>query len=185
MTVDEDLDRLYKLPLTQFVEARNDLAASLKKSGDSAASKRVRELKKPSASAWAVNQLYWQERPVYDRLVKASERLRGEHRKMLAGKSADIRNAEHHHREALRDAVDRIRAILQSADQTLSPATLAAVQETLEALPSDSLRPPAPRATASSSAPDRHPLLAVDGTRTTAWVSGNDSLPSLTRTATV
>jgi len=48
---------------------------------------------------------------------------------------------------------------------------------TLEALPPDTVRPRAPRASASSSAPDRHPLLAIDGTRTTAWVSGKDSLP--------
>jgi hypothetical protein len=129
MADDAALDRLYQLPLEQFTPARNALAKELKQTS-------IKELEKPNVPAWAVNQLYWKERPAYDRLVKASERLRAEHRKMLAGKSSDIRDAEHHHREALRDAVDLIRAILQSADQALSPATLTAVQETLEALPS-------------------------------------------------
>jgi hypothetical protein len=84
-----------------------------------------------------VNQLYWRERPTYDRLTSAAERVRGEHRKLLAGKSADIQNAEKAHREAIRASVDTIRGLLQASGQVSSPATLLAVQETLEALPAD------------------------------------------------
>ncbi|MGH9333009.1 MAG: hypothetical protein ACRD21_04585, partial [Vicinamibacteria bacterium] len=58
-SLDEELDRLYQVPLGDLVRARNDLAAALKKSGDGAAAERVKEISKPSASAWAVNQLYW------------------------------------------------------------------------------------------------------------------------------
>ena len=128
MSDDDALDRLYQLPLDQFTPARNALAKELQQPS-------IKELEKPNVPAWAVNQLYWQERPAYDRLVKSSERLRGEHRKMLSGRSSDIREAEQQHRDAIRDAIERIRAILQNADQAVSPATLTAVQETLEALP--------------------------------------------------
>jgi hypothetical protein len=129
MADDAALDQLYRLALDQFTPARNALAKELKQPS-------VKELEKPNVPAWAVNQLYWQERPAYDRLVKSAERLRGEHRKMLSGKASDVREAEQQHREAIRDAVERIRKILQNAGQALSPATLSAVQETLEALPS-------------------------------------------------
>jgi hypothetical protein len=126
--VEESIDRLYQLPLDEFTPARNALAKESKQTA-------IKALEKPNVAAWAVNQLYWKERPAYDRLVKASERLRGEHRKLLSGKSSDLRDAEKSHRDVIREAIDRIRALLEAAGQTLSPATLTAVQETLEALP--------------------------------------------------
>jgi hypothetical protein len=128
MTDSAQIDALYQLPLDEFTPARNALAKELKRPA-------IKELEKPNVAAWAVNQLYWKERPTHDRLVKASERLRGEHRKLLAGKSSEIRDAEKAHRDVIRDAVEKIRALLTDAQQALSPATLTAVQESLEALP--------------------------------------------------
>jgi hypothetical protein len=128
MSDDSRIDALYQLPLDQFTPARNALAKELKQSS-------VKALEKPNLAAWAVNQLYWQDRALYDRLMRASERLRGEHRKLLSGKVADVHSAEKAYREATRDAVGRIRGLLEAAGETLSPATLTAVQETLEALP--------------------------------------------------
>jgi hypothetical protein len=125
---DARIDALYQLPLDQFTPARNALAKELKEPS-------VKELEKPNLAAWAVNQLYWQDRALYDRLMRASERLRGEHRKLLGGKVSDVHDADKTHREATRDAVGRIRRLLEAAGETLSPATLTAVQETLEALP--------------------------------------------------
>jgi hypothetical protein len=130
MSADARIDALYQLPLGEFTPARNALAKELKRAD-------IKTLAKPSTPAWAVNQLYWRERATYDRLVRAAAALRAEHRKLLGGKSAEIREAERVHREAIRDALDAIRAILTDAGQALTPATLTAVQETLEALPSD------------------------------------------------
>jgi hypothetical protein len=129
MTETPSIDALYQLPLEEFTSARNALAKELKQP-------EIKELEKPNVAAWAVNQLYWKERETHARLVKASERLRGEHRKLLAGKSSDIRDAEKAHRDVIRDAIEKIRGLLADAKQALSPATLTAVQETLEALPS-------------------------------------------------
>jgi hypothetical protein len=126
--VDAEIDRLYQLPLDQFTAARNAMSKELKRPT-------IKDLEKPNVAAWAVNQLYWKERAAYDRLLKSGERLRAEHRKMLSGKSSDIREAEQLHRDAIKEAAEKIRTILQEAGQALSPATLTAVQETLEALP--------------------------------------------------
>ena len=84
MKIEDEVDRLYQLPLKEFTPARNALAKQA--DGDHAAT--VRALQKPSVPAWAVNQLYWQKRAVYDELVEAAERLRTTHRSLLAGNSA-------------------------------------------------------------------------------------------------
>jgi hypothetical protein len=127
---DEEIDRLYQLPLDEFTPARNALAKAHGKSDTS-----IKDLQKPSVPAWAVNQLFWRERAVYDRLIQAAERLRDAHRKMLAGKPTDLREAEAAHRDAVRAANDRTRALIAEGGQALTPATLAAVTETLQALP--------------------------------------------------
>lgn len=125
---DADLDQLFQLPLEEFTAARNALAKRLGRPA-------VKSLPKPHAAAWAVNQLFWRERRVFDALVGAAEALRAEHRKLLAGKAADVQRAESVHRDALRDARDAVRRILEASHHPSSPATLAAVTETLQALP--------------------------------------------------
>ncbi len=126
-----EIDRLYQLPLAEFTAARNALAKRLGKTDPP-----IRDLQKPSVPAWAVNQLYWRERPTYDRLIESAERLRGEHRNLLAGKSSNIRDAEKSHRDAIRSASEKVKAILTENREAATPATLTAVAETLEALPS-------------------------------------------------
>ena len=127
---DDDVDQLFRVPLDEFTAARNALAKRLGPEG-----KAVKELPKPSVPAWAVNQLYWQERATYDRLVDSAEQLRAAHRKLLAGKPSDVRETEKAHREAIRAALEKVRDILSAAGQASSPATMVAVGETLEALP--------------------------------------------------
>jgi hypothetical protein len=127
--VDDQIDRLYQLPLEEFTAARNALAKEAKRPT-------IKDLEKPNIAAWAVNQLYWRHRAVYDRLVKAAEQQRAEHRKLLAGKSSDIRDAEKAHRDAVRDASDHIKSLLKEGGHAASDQTLNAVQETLESLPS-------------------------------------------------
>ena len=132
--LDNEIDQLYQLPLDAFTAARNTLAKTAKRPA-------LKALEKPNIAAWAVNQLYWQHRDEYDRLVKAAERLRTEHRKLLSGKSSDIREAEKAHREATRAGADRIKALLKEGGHAISDSTLNAVQETLEALPSPDHQP--------------------------------------------
>ena len=125
-----DLDRLYQIPLAEFTAARNAMA---KDAGADAAA--VRALEKPSVPAWAVNQLYWRERRAYDRLIKTSERVRAGHAQALKGKKVDLAALELQHDAAVKQAADRVRAILERAGDAGTPATLKALVDTLRALP--------------------------------------------------
>ena len=73
---DDLIDQLYQLPLKEFTAARNALA----KSGADAS---IKKLEKPTLAAWAVNQLYWRERKVYDEVIKTSTQVRTAYRRML------------------------------------------------------------------------------------------------------
>jgi hypothetical protein len=55
----------------------------------------------------------------------------------LKGRSGDIRPLDEAHRSAVRTAVEQVSTILRQAGETVSRATLDAVQRTLEALPSE------------------------------------------------
>jgi hypothetical protein len=125
-------DRLYQLPLPEFTAARNEAAKAAGKDGAA-----IRALPKPSVSAWAVNQLYWRERKAWDALVRAAQDLRAAHRRQLAGRKADVDAAERAHRDAARAAADRIRDLLRETGDGASASTMAAVIETLQALPSN------------------------------------------------
>jgi hypothetical protein len=100
-TLDSKIDDLYKGPLQEFVAGRAVLAKTL--TGDEA--RRVKGLLKPTVVPWAVNQVYWHARPVYDRLVSSGEKLRAAQIEALKGRSADVRRASDAHRQAVADAV--------------------------------------------------------------------------------
>ena len=160
---DDQIDRLYQIDLAAFVNERNALA---KASRDA----EVKSLPKPSLPAWAVNQIYWHRRPLFDRLVQAAEVMRDAHRRTLAGRAADLRAAETTHRTAVRDAVSGAREILESAGHPLTPATIESVTRTLEALPAPEangrlVRPLSPAGFEAlaglASAPSRPPLRIV------------------------
>jgi Bacterial capsule synthesis protein PGA_cap len=55
--LEQELDRLYSLPLDDFTDARNDLARRLRKAGQRPAAEAVAALRKPPVPAWAINQL--------------------------------------------------------------------------------------------------------------------------------
>jgi hypothetical protein len=80
---------------------------------------------------WAINQLYWRHRPVYDRLLETGAALRAAQIASLEGKKADVRRAGEAHRKALADAVKR--ATDRGAAQGSHPAA-DALSRMLEAL---------------------------------------------------
>ena len=129
--VDDAIDRLYQLPLDQFTPARNALA---KESGPRAAE--IKALEKPNAAAWAVNQLFWRERAIYDELVEASSALRAAYRDQLAGQSPDVRAAEATHKAAVKRATQSARVLVEADGSKASDAVMESVRETLDILPS-------------------------------------------------
>jgi hypothetical protein len=141
--IDDQIDALYQGPLDAFTATRNAMAKSAKRAD-------LKTLAKPNLPAWVVNQLYWHRRPLVNRLVAAAEAVRDAHLAALAGKAADVRAAETTHREAVREALAEARAVLAEGGHPATPATLDAVRDTLQALPSPDaagrlVKPLAPR----------------------------------------
>ncbi len=129
--MDDAIDQLYQLPLDQFTPARNALA---KGAGPRAAE--VRSLEKPNAAAWAVNQLFWRERAIYDELIAASSALRAVYRDQLAGHAPDVPGAEATHQAAVKRATQSARALVEADGSQASDAVMHSVRETLDILPS-------------------------------------------------
>jgi hypothetical protein len=128
------MEALYKAPLAEFVDARNALAARLRKAGDAEASARVKALPKPSAAAWALNQVYWRARDDYSRMIAAGDRLRSLQQQMLAGRAADPREAMQERQAAVRTVLDRALAFLAEAGQPATDATRQRVNITADAM---------------------------------------------------
>ena len=140
MAYDDALQELYQVPLSQFVAERKRLAGELKAAGDAADAKRLLARKRPTVSAWVVNQLYWHARDAFDEMLATAEQLRKGHIKA----SAD-------HREALAKLRQRAAAMLEDSGHAATEATLRRVTATLSAL-----------AAAGSFDPDPPGALAAD-----------------------
>src|SRR3954465_8954797 len=93
---EDDIDRLYGLPLAEFTAARNALAKEL--GGDEG--KRVTALRKPSAAAGALNQAVRREPKLLRAFLEAADALREAHEALIGGGE----------REALDEATRRERA---------------------------------------------------------------------------
>jgi hypothetical protein len=72
---EQEIDRLYGLPLDEFVAARNELAKRAREEGERALATRIKELRKPNVSAWVINRLVRERELDIQRLLKAGERL--------------------------------------------------------------------------------------------------------------
>ena len=142
--LDDDIDGLFRLPLTEFTSARNTLAARLKKEGRPNDADRVKLLAKPSVSAWTVNQLYWDHRAAFDRLIATGKRLRPAQKLRLAGKVSGMRDSLDARREALVHLSDLATELLREAGSNPSLDTLRRVTTTLEAMSAYGLRSDGP-----------------------------------------
>jgi|SRR5215204_3465779 len=130
--LDAQIEALYALPLADFTAARNELA---KGAGKRAAD--VRALAKPPVPAWAVNQVYWKRRPVYEALMAAAQEMRRAHAAVLGGRSGDVRAASKAHEAQVSNALDAAIEILKDSGHPVTDATRQAMVTTLRALPAD------------------------------------------------
>lgn len=132
--LEDDLDALFRLPVAEFTAARNALATQLKKGGRRDEADREKALAKPSITAWAVNQLYWQHREAFDSLIATGQRFRQAQTSGRAGKVADMREALDARREALSHLSDLATALLRDAGHNPTPETIHRISTTLEAM---------------------------------------------------
>jgi len=142
--LDDDVDELFKVPLAEFTGNRNALAARLKKESRAEDAERVKALGKPSVSAWAVNQLYWNERDAFERLLEAGERLRHAQASQLAGKTSDIREPRDARRDALTELSRLAAALLTESGHNASPETMRRITTNLEAISAYAALPDSP-----------------------------------------
>ena len=137
--LDDDIDALFRLPLAEFTNERNALAARLKKEGRRDDADRVKLLAKPPISAWTVNQLYWDHREAFNQLMATGKRLRAAQKLRVAGKVAGMRDSLDARREALVNLSELATELLRDAGSNPSPDTLRRVITTLEALSASAL----------------------------------------------
>ena len=128
MSLEDEIGRLHGLPLDEFTAARDELARTVRKEGDREGAERVKSLRKPSVSAWAVNQLARNEEGGVRRLLAAGDRLRKAQAALLEGGSPDeLRQASALVRDSVAELMPVARRILDSP----SDAALERVAETL------------------------------------------------------
>ncbi len=122
MTFEDARRALYQPPLTEFVKERTRLANELR-TADKKAGAKLRQLPRPSVSAWATNQLYWHARDVFDAMLVAAKTLR----------AGDL-SATAAHREASATLRQRASAMLTDAGHSATTATLHKVATNLAAI---------------------------------------------------
>jgi hypothetical protein len=132
--LNDEVDDLFKLPLAEFIDARNALAKRLKQTGRADDANLVKTLVKPSISAWTVNQLYWNHRVAFDRLLAAGQRFHKAQTAGAAGRLADLRGSLDARREALMRLSELAESLLTDAGHNAAPDTLRRVTTTLEAI---------------------------------------------------
>jgi hypothetical protein len=128
------IDRLYAVPLDEFVSERKRLAKELRSEGDRESAAEVAKWPKPTAPAWALNQLAREAPDELAPWLEAAEALRDASARAGEVGGDALRAAMAAHRDATRQLVgavrerrplsepmvDRVRALLQSA--TVDPA---------------------------------------------------------------
>jgi DNA repair exonuclease SbcCD ATPase subunit len=133
-SVEEEIDRLYGKPLGEFTAARDALARDLRRAGDSAAANEVKALRKPTVSAWAINQLARYERMKVRSVLVGGEKLRNAHAELLGGgRPAKVTEASDAERKAISHLVSSAAKILSQAGHSPNESTLERVASTLRA----------------------------------------------------
>jgi hypothetical protein len=124
-----DADRLFTVPLEDFVAERKRLAKELRDGGDREAAAEVAKLPKPTPPAWALNQLAREEPEAIGAWLDAAEELRD----ASAHPSTALREAMAGHREATRTLVAVVRDRARPGGKPLSEPMVERVRELLQA----------------------------------------------------
>jgi hypothetical protein len=131
--LDAEIDRLYGLPLDEFVRERDEVAKRLRREGEREAADEIKRLRKPSAGAWALNQAVRRRRRETDALLTAGERLRSAHEDLMSGGDpAALRQAMQEERTLASGLADCAEAIASETGKS-GPALRERVRATLHA----------------------------------------------------
>jgi hypothetical protein len=124
-----DVDRLFAVPLEDFVAERKQVAKELRAAGDREAAAEVAKLPKPTPPAWALNQLAREEPEIVGAWLDVAEELRD----VSANPGAGLREAMAAHRDATRSLIAMVRDRARPGGKPLSDPMLERVRELLQA----------------------------------------------------
>ena len=122
--IEDDLDRLYGLPLDEFTRERDALAKQLRSDGKREEADRVAEATKPVLSAWVVNPLAREREEDVRALVVAAVAIR-----------EGAPGADERFRATVEELVPLARDVLEGEGRRASDATMREVATTLRAAP--------------------------------------------------
>ena len=134
---EKELDELYRGPLEEFTPARNELAKSLRADGETEAADWVKGLRKPTRTAWLVNQLAVRKSKEVSQLLGLGQQLRAAQEEMLAGATdrGKLRETASRERQAIDSLVRTAETI--GREHGVGTQILDRVGETLQAASSD------------------------------------------------
>src|SRR4051794_14753103 len=130
------IDELFALPLDEFTAARNALAKQVRAGGDRAAADEIKALRKPSITAWALNQLVRQHPDNVAGLLDAGRALRDAHERALEGDASGLRDAGRGQQQAVGDLARVAAAILEEAGSS-GDSHLEQIMQSLRAASTD------------------------------------------------
>lgn len=117
------LQALHRAPLAEFLPERKRLADDLRAKGDKSGATQLARVRKPTASVWAVNQLYARARDAFQEMLATAERVR----------KGDL-SATKAHQAAIAKLRKRAAALLEEAGLGASDAVLRRIATTLSAI---------------------------------------------------
>src|SRR5215211_5379482 len=127
--LDEIVRELYVLPPAEFVTARNELVRQARAAGSREVAERLRQLRRPTRSAWLVNLLASDSRAM-QRLSALGRELRDAQTGLVR---TELRNLVEQRRQLIADLLDRTKAHAAEAGVRLTPTVLSEVEATLQA----------------------------------------------------
>jgi hypothetical protein len=127
--LDEIVRELYVLPPTDFVTARNELVRQARAAGSKDVAERLRQLRRPTRSAWLVN-LLARDSNAMQRLSALGRELRDAQTGLAR---VELRELAEQRRRLIADLIDRTRAHAADAGLRLTPSVLSEVEATLQA----------------------------------------------------
>jgi hypothetical protein len=128
-----DASDLYGLPTERFTAARNELVKRLRAAGQRQEASGVARLRKPPATAWALNLVARQNPEVVNSVFDAGTQLRTAMDAALGGDASGVRAAQAAEREAVTAAVAAAAHQLDAGGHAVTDAARRRIETTLRA----------------------------------------------------
>jgi hypothetical protein len=131
MNLPEAADPLFELPPEEFTAQRDHLARALKKQGDEDGASAVKALKKPNATAYALNLVSRRHSELVEDLLQADSKLRS------ARSRGEMDAAKGERQKAIASITARATTLLEEQERSITAQVRERLTETLLAVATD------------------------------------------------